>query len=150
MGFGSVVSFFRSTSNINYPYTIPNLISITGNSMDQNQYYFFYNWQVSELPCQGERASVQILVDSCLGVSSLQELVLFPNPNDGQFTLRVPKNMNGNLSLYNTHGQRILDTPFSALAERVEFTVDGLSKGIYFLKVYNDSEAITKKIMVYD
>ena len=40
MGFGSVVSFFRSTSNVNYPYTIPNLISITGNSMDQNQYYF--------------------------------------------------------------------------------------------------------------
>ena len=150
MGFGSVVSFFRSTSNVNYPYVIPNLISITGNSMNQSQYYFFYNWQVSELPCQGERASVQILVDSCLGVSSLQELVLYPNPNDGQFTLRVPKNMSGNLTLYNTHGQRLIDTPFSALAERVELAVNGLSKGIYFLKVYNDSESITKKIMVYD
>ena len=57
--------------------------------------------------------------------------------------------MNGNLSLYNTHGQRILDTPFSALAERVEFTVDGLSKGIYFLKS-TTIVTITKKIMVYD
>ena len=58
--------------------------------------------------------------------------------------------MNGNLILYNTHGQRLIDTPFNALAERVELAVNGLSKGIYFLKVYNDSETITKKIMVYD
>jgi len=48
LGYTSGPSFYRNTSGAVYPYTIPGLISITGNtfSSGQNYWYNAYNWEV--------------------------------------------------------------------------------------------------------
>jgi hypothetical protein len=49
LGYTSGPSFYRNTSGAVYPYTIPGIISITGNtfSSGQNYWYNAYNWEVS-------------------------------------------------------------------------------------------------------
>ena len=43
---------WRSTSGVNFPYTLPGAISITGNTFNQpTVHYFFYNWRVKVLGC---------------------------------------------------------------------------------------------------
>lgn len=52
---------YRNTATTAFPYTISNLISITRSSAVSGNnyvYYYFYDWQVSELPCLSPRAVV--------------------------------------------------------------------------------------------
>lgn len=46
LGFSSGPNFYRNTSGASHPYTIPGLVSITGNTFDPAYYYNAYNWEV--------------------------------------------------------------------------------------------------------
>jgi hypothetical protein len=57
----SNLNLYRNSDGASYPYTIPGLISITGNSAnDPVRWYFYYNWQVEEAPiaCASTRIPV--------------------------------------------------------------------------------------------
>lgn len=62
---GNSVNLYRNSSGANYPYTIANLISVTGNSVnDLARWYFFYNWEVQEAPvaCVSDRVPLTAAV----------------------------------------------------------------------------------------
>jgi hypothetical protein len=46
MGFNVNPSMWRNTTGASFPYTIDDVISITGNTFDPSYYYYFYNWKV--------------------------------------------------------------------------------------------------------
>jgi hypothetical protein len=46
IGQGTAINLNRNTTGAVYPYT-SSAINITGNTFDQNYYYFFYNWKLS-------------------------------------------------------------------------------------------------------
>jgi PKD repeat protein len=51
---------YRNTEGASYPYTIENLLTITGNSaQNPAAYYFFYDWEVANV-CTSERAEVVV------------------------------------------------------------------------------------------
>ncbi|MBK7149953.1 MAG: VCBS repeat-containing protein [Bacteroidetes bacterium] len=57
----SNLNLWRSSSGASYPYTLANLVSITGNSAnDLARWYFYYNWQIEEEPkvCASVRVPV--------------------------------------------------------------------------------------------
>lgn len=61
---------YRNTSGINYPYEIPGIISITGNTLNQSSvYYFFYNWQVDILDCPSNRIPAQAVLQPPVSVN---------------------------------------------------------------------------------
>ncbi|MCS6934502.1 MAG: T9SS type A sorting domain-containing protein [Chitinophagales bacterium] len=46
---GSSPGFYRNSSGANYPYTLGNLLTITGNSANlSGRWYAYYNWEVEE------------------------------------------------------------------------------------------------------
>jgi|GEM_PF-6011160 len=47
----STMGLYRNTNGANYPYEIPNTISITGNTYSPAYYYYFYNWVVTTPAC---------------------------------------------------------------------------------------------------
>jgi hypothetical protein len=47
ISYGTTAASFRNSTGAVYPYTLSNLLSITGNTFDPVYYYLFYNWQVS-------------------------------------------------------------------------------------------------------
>ncbi|MCX7954464.1 MAG: M14 family zinc carboxypeptidase [Bacteroidales bacterium] len=50
---------FRNTSGANYPYQIGNYITITGNSANNlNYYYYFYKWEIKPYDCISEKVPI--------------------------------------------------------------------------------------------
>lgn len=78
------VDLYRNSGGANYPYTIPGLISITRNNTTSgnadNYYYYFYDWEVQELPCVSPRTQVDVLVTS---PPSISETVIDANCQGG-------------------------------------------------------------------
>jgi PKD repeat protein len=62
----SNVNLFRNNAGASYPYTIPNLISITSSSATTNAttfWYYLYDWEVSESACRSPRVPVNVTVE---------------------------------------------------------------------------------------
>ncbi len=59
-------NLWRDNAGANYPYTVTDLISITGNTAAgaTNYYYYFYNWQVQQDPCTSARVPVVATITS--------------------------------------------------------------------------------------
>jgi len=84
----------RSKSNVEYPYTVDDVVSITGTDAGEQYYYYFYNWQITSAPkyCIGERKPVLVVVeDTSTSVIILSEgtLKAYPNPTSDVVTIEV-------------------------------------------------------------
>ena len=67
LGLGTNTNVYRNTSGGNYPYTIPGVVSITGNSANNNAYYYyFYNWQITQ-SCNSARVPVVAVIPGSSG-----------------------------------------------------------------------------------
>jgi hypothetical protein len=61
---------YRNSTGGAYPYTIPGILSITGNSFnDNNYYYYFYNWKVVT-GCEGNRVPVVATVTTAPAITA--------------------------------------------------------------------------------
>ena len=149
----TTVNLFRANSGANFPYEIPGLLTITKSMItpintSTQQYYYFFNWKVCNALCESERSEVRIFTDDCENIQDLQDIVIFPNPNAGIFTVRVPKNQSGNLKVVNMLGQTVYENDFSAIVERVFVNIPSLSKGLYSLSVRINNKAVIKKFTI--
>lgn len=69
---GSSMNLYRNTSGASYPYSISNLISITGASAGSSYYYYYYNWLVQPQACVSARTAVNAIIsNSSASLSSL-------------------------------------------------------------------------------
>ena len=151
----SPVNLFRANSGASFPYEIPGLLSITKSMINPintstQQYYYFFNWEVCDPICESHRSEVKIFTDVCENIQDLQDVVIFPNPNAGIFTIRVPKNQTGNLKVVNMLGQTVYENSFSALVERVFVNIPSLSKGVYNLSVFINNKTVVRKFSIVE
>ena len=151
----SPVNLFRANSGASFPYEIPGLLSITKSMINPintstQQYYYFFNWKVCDPICESQRSEVKIFTDVCENIQDLQDVVIFPNPNAGIFTIRVPKNQTGNLKVVNMLGQTVYENSFSALVERVFVNIPSLSKGVYNLSVFINNNTVVRKFSIVE
>ena len=151
----SPVNLFRANSGASFPYEIPGLLSITKSMINPintstQQYYYFFNWEVCDPICESQRSEVKIFTDVCENIQDLQDVVIFPNPNTGIFTIRVPKNQTGNLKVVNMLGQTVYENSFSAVVERVFVNIPSLSKGVYNLSVFINNKTVVRKFSIVE
>lgn len=59
---GTQMNLYRNNSGVNYPYTSPGVLSITGSSAGGNYYYYLYNWTVNLDGCHSPRTPVTVQV----------------------------------------------------------------------------------------
>jgi hypothetical protein len=64
------VSLYRNDAGATYPYTIPGVVSITGNSFNTAYYYWAYNWFVSA-GCSSSRTPVTATVTPAPAISAM-------------------------------------------------------------------------------
>src|SRR5690606_5356965 len=62
MNLGTTVGTYRNSTGGVYPYTIPGVLSITGNTFDPVYYYMFYRWVVGA-GCESPRVPVTAVVN---------------------------------------------------------------------------------------
>jgi hypothetical protein len=86
-------------------------------------------------------------------ISPLEELLVYPNPVDGELHLRFESNRTAPLtvSVFNSMGEAILILPDIFISDDVvPYTIDlpDLSAGIYTLHVVSGNEFWTRKVVV--
>ena len=90
-------------------------------------------------------------VNACIGISEMSsetmDFSIFPNPNNGDFTILCRENTE--LSLFNELGQLIHFTNLNETNDR-ELSLRGLPNGIYFVVGRTSQFTETKKIIVAD
>jgi hypothetical protein len=95
-------------------------------------------------------ATVQIRVVICPGINellnSISDLMVYPNPNNGEFTIRS-EGTDLKLILVNELGQLIQHLELSA-GNNHQVSVKDLAKGIYFLSGSTETGAFNQKIVV--
>ena len=78
----------------------------------------------------------------------MDDIVLYPNPNNGYFSLKVPKKTEGIWFVRNQLGQVVKEQYFSTQAETVLVNVQGLSQGLYYISIELNGQFITKRFSV--
>lgn len=76
-------------------------------------------------------------------VSNNDDIILFPNPTKDHLYFSGIKNSNGKIKLINSLGELVLETNLSEQVDLKE-----IPKGIYFVLIENDSQILTKKLVI--
>ncbi len=98
--------------------------------------------------CQGS-ATISVKVNACLGLNELDKennlITIYPNPNNGNFTLKVDSDMQ--LLLINELGQVIKELSFTN-ENQFQENIQGLSSGIYFIRGIHNGSIVQGKLVV--
>ncbi len=155
-------NLYRNSSGASYPYTVPGMMSIKRSSATSNPtgyYYFFYYWRVKEPDCVSPRVPVVAKWDSLCGITSVSELSLseqirfYPNPAKDAVTIELPSHKGSlEVDLWSLEGKKVRDLYISNSANNnVKRNVDlsGLPAGLYFIKITNQTETVTKRLVIH-
>lgn len=126
------------SGNFDGYFAVTGLTPIPSNIPGYEDYNFNYY--------QGVIIGIEPLVNQTIDVT------VFPNPSNGQFNIRFNKGFTGNaiISVHNSLGivvmQNIINSP---ILVGVDYSViTNLNNGLYFLKVSNDNQSVTKSIFI--
>ncbi len=145
-------------AQMNYPYEIGNLATITTSSASGNNalayYYFFYDWVVSAptVECVSDRILVTVTVVGVDEIEALTSFTVYPNPATTtvqiDFALLGQKNIA--LELVDLTGRVIMNEKLAAAAgdNRHVFDVSNLASGMYQLNLVIDGQRATHKLLI--
>lgn len=73
---------------------------------------------------------------------------IYPNPNNGEFTVEIhrPIEKGARITLFNSLGQEVYGTIL--IGEKANLTLNGLTKGVYLLRVNSDDASTIRKVVV--
>lgn len=79
-------------------------------------------------------------------------IILYPNPNKGTFSLNL-SNIIANrikLSVFNILGEKVFEENYSGINTLLNYTMrlDNAKSGIYFIKIHADNKLITRKFLI--
>lgn len=81
--------------------------------------------------------SVFCLINAIPDVSSYNDFIIFPNPNNGNFNLLVQESINGKCLIYDLNGKIVFENDF--VGGTTKFYLNDLLSGIYFLRLISES-----------
>jgi hypothetical protein len=142
----------RSSTGVSYPYTIPNILSISGNNQGATWYYYFFDWEVKEpdFLCVSER--VPVIADITTGIDqnpSQSSIQMFPNPANLVVTLMVPTSGATKVELVDVAGRLVQANDFNVGSEGlITLGLEGVAKGFYHVRIKNSDGETVKRLSV--
>lgn len=154
---GQIVSFTANETNANiYKWALGDRgnDTITNNPKTTHNYAKFPSGKYTA--CLRVTNLAGCVADSCReinisgGISSFalqNEIVIYPNPNKGRFTLNISKAGNYNLKVYNEIGQLVLEKSIKGNQDNTVLLKE--AKGNYLIEMMDeDGGKIVKKVVV--
>lgn len=145
-------SLLVNQTGASYPYNFGSFMTVTGSSMGQNAFPFFYYMIARPLPCISERAEVKGLVDTNCVITSIDESILhksfnlYPNPTNGFINIEFDTVDDiESVSIMNVKGQLVYSS--GVINRRMRIDVNDYSNGIYFIEIVSDSGISRTKII---
>lgn len=71
---------------------------------------------------------------------------IYPNPNNGQFTISINEAVNASINITDIQGKGVLSKTINSSSENIN--VSSLTKGCYFITIKTGSGQITKKLII--
>ncbi len=154
--FRGTVDCYRNNSGAVYPYPSASVNITNSNAGSPGYYYFFYNWQYTNIVCNTSRTPVTGTVIVCTGEGELfadGQFSVYPNPNNGNFDVwfNSPNRDNYLIKITNTLGQVVYEEKVSNFSGTFlkQLNLQGNARGIYMLTISNGTNKSVKKLMVY-
>jgi hypothetical protein len=142
--------------HIEYPYSI-----VVDNSNDVLVSGFFWNdihFDDTSLVSEGQcDIFVVKLGNDHNGIvsnnySSCNELIIYPNPNQGSFKVKIKNDLSSltNLKVFNANGYIVYSKTLNLTNEQKEYSIQlpPSLKGVYFLEAINEEKAVYKKVII--
>ena len=146
----SASDFYRNNGGTSYPYTVPGLLNIKNSSSGGGFYYYFYNWKVKEADCVSPRVPVAVNLKNCtvgMEESNLSSLKLYPNPNQGIFSIYHENSTPLRIEISNLVGKVIYEQRINAGSN--EINIANQPAGVYYVKMIDNHKMVTKKIVIH-
>ena len=143
-----------TNSGVSYPYTVANVLSITGSNQGGQYYYYFYDWVVEIAPTICISARVPVTVDVVTGINTLNtsNINLFPNPaKDKLFVGMNGKGYNNVfVSVLDMEGRVFTQHAFynTNPSQNLELGLGDIAPGIYAVRVTADGVENVFKVVV--
>lgn len=133
---------------VTYPYTIPNGLSITGNSIGTQYYFYFYDWSVelSGLSCSSNRIQVTASVTTGLQSASMNGFEIYPNPAENMIFLNNPSAEPGLIRVFDATGRMVISSLINEGKSTLD--VDGLQSGLYTIELSSAETRHQAKLMI--
>ena len=151
----------RSTTGVTFPYTVPNVISITGSNT--TYYYYFYNWEVVVPPtiCTSVRIPVNAVLlapDAVTNFTAENNFVVYPNPA-GQLVNISFSNIGtekSTVEFIDAVGHVMTSETIEAASTssagtgnfKETFDISGFAKGIYTIHVVSGDKTSYQQLIV--
>lgn len=139
----------RNATGVSYPYTVNDVISITGSDFGNQYFYYFYDWNVETEGFDCESPLVQVTVDITTGISELSNgmISLYPNPVNEALQIKLTGSENAHLQLFDAAGRLITTQPLTNSLNTID--ISSLSTGIYQAIVIQNGNSYREKLVVY-
>ena len=141
-----------NAGDMNYPYNIDNLVSITGaNTAQPRYYYYFYDWEVEggSVECVSDREEVIVTVGT-VGIEEgdLVDVKVYPNPTSNFLNVSIPTTVEEtiDLRLMDVAGNLILTN--TVVAGPNQLDVSNLAAGVYMLELNTDQGLFSQRVIV--
>lgn len=128
-----------------YSGTQTSTLNLNGLNMSMNNY--LYRCVLSNNCGDTDTSAAGLLtVDPCAGLTDVTTdfLVVYPNPNQGSFT--VETNESGSLTLYNAIGAEVLAQNLNA--KKTYIKADQLAPGVYYLKFSGENHQNITRLVI--
>lgn len=154
---------WRTSTDVVFPYTIQDVVSITGSNYDDPAqdayyYYYYYDWEVKQPDyiCQSTtRTPVTAVVMNCVGIEQIDfasSINISPNPNNGNCDLQMNM-LNNNpthITLHDITGKIVWQKNIQQIGiYNTPIDLQEMASGIYILKIENSQQQYFQKIIRY-
>jgi len=142
----------RSSMGVNYPYTVPNLVSITGSDVGNQYYYYFYDWEVQEpsYVCVSDR--VPVIADITTGLNDItnaNNISIYPNPASYMVTIETHTTGKSVVELIDIAGRVIRAVTYeNSSAGKMNFDLSGVATGSYNIRIQTANGEIVRRLSV--
>ncbi|MCB0703666.1 MAG: VCBS repeat-containing protein [Saprospiraceae bacterium] len=146
----------RSSSGVDYPYTVEDAVSIVNATGGKTRYYYFYNWQIEKAGtnCLSDRSAISVIYDSTIATEDvnihLQGMSVFPNPSDQdriQLALDKPLTEDGLITLYSNDGRVLLVQEVGSGSDKFELSMPGIPAGFYTVQLQSGADKFIQKLI---
>ncbi len=145
----------RSDLGVEYPYSIPGVVSINASNVDQDRYYYFFNWQIKtpDRICVSSRVKATAVVDPNVSADYFADAIglrVFPNPTDDRLLIEtdLSENFDGSIEVEDAAGRLVFSKKQAFLSGKQSVSMDlsRFSAGVYFLKIRSEKGLATIRI----
>jgi len=146
----------RNNTGVSYPYSISNVINITGSNQGGNYYYYFYDWVVMPSPtiCTSSRVWANATIGSA-GVGALTNnngIEVYPNPTSSDVFVTFQNNISSTalVQIADVTGRVVGKWSFDkpSAGQKSQLNTNNISAGTYLMTITADNKKTIQKLVI--